>query len=102
RPVSWASPSSRCRRCTRQPENGSGHGRPYQLPPPVRASADARHPQEAEGHMSAMPAGEGRSAQVPGETTTTVPTRRARLRAVAAARGVPLPAILVTVAVVVL
>ena len=52
--------------------------------------------------MSAMPAGEGRSAQVPGETTTTVPTRRARLRAVAAARGVPLPAILVTVAVVVL
>jgi len=51
--------------------------------------------------MSAMPAGEGRSAQVPGETAATVPTRRARLRAAAAARGVPLPAILVTVAVVV-
>ena len=52
--------------------------------------------------MSAVPAGEGRSARVPGETATSVPTRRARLRAAAAARGVPLPAILVTVAVVVL
>ncbi len=52
--------------------------------------------------MSAMPAGEGRSAQVPGETATTVHARRVRLRAAAAARGVPLPAILVTVAVVVL
>jgi predicted PurR-regulated permease PerM len=52
--------------------------------------------------MSAVPAGENRSAQVPGETATAVQTRRARLRAAAAARGVPLPAILVTVAVVVL
>jgi len=52
--------------------------------------------------MSAMPAGEGRSARVPGEIATSVPTRRARLRAAAAARGVPLPAILVTVAVVAL
>src|SRR6266699_1761597 len=52
--------------------------------------------------MSAVPAGENRSAQVPGETATAVQTRRARLRAAAAARGVPLAAILVTVAVVVL
>ena len=52
--------------------------------------------------MSAMPAGEGRSAQVPGESATTEHARRVRLRAAAAARGVPLPAILVTVAVVVL
>jgi predicted PurR-regulated permease PerM len=39
---------------------------------------------------------------VPGETAATGQTRRVRLRAAAAARGVPLPAILVTVAVVVL
>src|SRR6266404_1469458 len=52
--------------------------------------------------MSAMPAGEGSTAQVPGETATTAHARRVRLRAAAAARGVPLPAILVTVAVVVL
>ena len=52
--------------------------------------------------MSAIPAGEGRSAQVPGETATAVHARRVRLRAAAAARGIPLAAILVTVAVVVL
>jgi predicted PurR-regulated permease PerM len=52
--------------------------------------------------MSAITAGEGRSAQVPDETATAVHARRVRLRAAAAARGVPLPAILVTVAVVVL
>jgi predicted PurR-regulated permease PerM len=43
-------------------------------------------------HVSAMP----------GETDATAQGRRVRLRAAAAARGVPLPAILVTVAVVVL
>jgi predicted PurR-regulated permease PerM len=59
-------------------------------------------PQEAEDHMTAIPAGEGGPAQGPGETATAGPTRRVRLRAAAAARGVPLPAILVTVAVVVL
>ena len=52
--------------------------------------------------MSAIPAGDGRSAQVSGETATAVHARRVRLRAAAAARGVPLAAILVTVAVVVL
>ena len=44
----------------------------------------------------------GKTTQVRGETATTAHARRARLRAVAAARGVPLPAILVTVVVVVL
>jgi predicted PurR-regulated permease PerM len=52
--------------------------------------------------VSATPAGEGRYALVPGKTATTAHGRRVRLRAAAAARGVPLPAILVTVAVVVL
>src|SRR5260370_3087977 len=41
-------------------------------------------------------------AQVPGESATAAHGRRARLRAAAAARGVPLATILVTVAVVAL
>ena len=41
-------------------------------------------------------------AQPPADVTPAAATRRARLRSAAAARGVPLPAILVTVAVVVL
>ncbi len=52
--------------------------------------------------MSAMPAGPGRPAQVPGDTAAAAHARRARLRAAAAARGVPLATILVTVAVVAL
>lgn len=52
--------------------------------------------------MSAISAGEGHPAQVPDDTATAEHGRRARLRAAAAARGVPLAAILVTVAVVVL
>ena len=50
--------------------------------------------------MSAMPAGPGRSTQTPSDTATAEPARHGRLRAVAAARGVPLATILVTVAVV--
>src|SRR5437879_1992539 len=52
--------------------------------------------------MSAMPAGPGRSTETPRDTATARPARHGRLRAAAAARGVPLAAILVTVAVVVL
>ena len=52
--------------------------------------------------MSATPAGPGRPAQVPGDAATTAQARRARLRAAAAARGVPLATILVSVVVVVL
>ena len=52
--------------------------------------------------MSAISAGKGDPAQVPEDTATTEHGRQARLRAAAAARGVPLAAILVTVAVVVL
>jgi predicted PurR-regulated permease PerM len=52
--------------------------------------------------MSAMSAGKGHPARVPDDTATTEHGRRTRLRAAAAARGVPLAAILVTVAVVVL
>jgi predicted PurR-regulated permease PerM len=52
--------------------------------------------------MSATPAGPGRPAQVPGDVATAAQARRARLRAAAAARGVPLATILVSVAVVVL
>src|SRR5215469_5715103 len=52
--------------------------------------------------MSAISAGKGNPAQVPEDTATTEHGRRARLRAAAAARGVPLAAILVTVGVVVL
>ena len=52
--------------------------------------------------MSAISAGKGDPAQGPEEVATTEHGRRARLRAAAAARGVPLAAILVTVAVVVL
>jgi predicted PurR-regulated permease PerM len=52
--------------------------------------------------MSAISGVEGDPAQVPDDTATTEHGRRARLRAAAAARGVPLAAILVTVAVVVL
>ena len=52
--------------------------------------------------MSAISAGKGNPRQVPEDTATTEHGRRARLRAAAAARGVPLAAILVTVAVVVL
>jgi len=60
------------------------------------------HPQEAEEHMSAIPAGPGRPARAPGDAATAAQVRRARLRAAAAARGVPLATILVAVAVVVL
>ena len=52
--------------------------------------------------MSAISAGESGPAQVPDDTATAAHGRRARLRAAAAARGVPLATILVTVAVVVL
>src|SRR5690349_900035 len=52
--------------------------------------------------MSAMPAGPGRSTETPRDTPTSEPARHGRLRAAAAARGVPLAAILVTVAVVAL
>ena len=52
--------------------------------------------------MSAMPVGPGRSAEPPGDTATAGPARHGRLRAAAAARGVPLATILVTVAVVAL
>src|SRR5689334_18622887 len=52
--------------------------------------------------MSAMPAGPGRSTETPRDTATSGPARHGRLRAAAAARGVPLAAILVTVAVVAL
>ena len=52
--------------------------------------------------MSAMPAGPGRSTETPRDTATAGPARHGRLRAAAAARGVPLATILVTVAVVAL
>src|SRR5690348_11926309 len=52
--------------------------------------------------MSAMPAGPGRSTETPRDTATAGPVRHGRLRAAAAARGVPLATILVTVAVVAL
>jgi predicted PurR-regulated permease PerM len=52
--------------------------------------------------MSATPGGPGRPAQVPGDVATAAQARRARLRAAAAAHGVPLATILVSVAVVVL
>ena len=68
------------------------------LPAPERAPADTRHLQEAETEMSASSGG---PAQVSGDTATAMHGRRARLRAIAAARGVPLATILVTVAVVV-
>jgi predicted PurR-regulated permease PerM len=52
--------------------------------------------------MSAIPAGQGRPAQPPGDAATAAHARHARLQAAVAARGVPLATILVTVAVVVL
>ena len=52
--------------------------------------------------MSAEPAGPGQPAEVPGDAAAAGSTRPGRLRAAAAARGVPLAAILGTVAVVVL
>jgi predicted PurR-regulated permease PerM len=52
--------------------------------------------------MSAMPASPGRSAGKSRDTAAAGPVRHGRLRAAAAARGVPLATILVTVAVVVL
>jgi predicted PurR-regulated permease PerM len=52
--------------------------------------------------MSAVSAGPGGPVQGPDDTATAAHGRRARLRAAAAARGVPLATILVTVAVVVL
>ena len=52
--------------------------------------------------MSAMPAGPGRSTETPRDTATAGPVRHGRLRAAAAARGVPLATIVVTVAVVAL
>ncbi len=51
---------------------------------------------------SAGNAGPGVPGQVSGDATATAPTRRARLRAAAAARGVPLATILAAVAVVAL
>src|SRR4029077_265768 len=74
---------------TRAPEPAS--------PPPERAPTVARHLQEA-----VMSATSGRPAQMSADAATAAHGRRARLRAAAAARGVPLAAILVTVAVVVL
>jgi len=52
--------------------------------------------------MSITTTGPGRQAQMPGEAATAAQVRRARLRAAAAARGIPLATILVAVAVVVL
>src|SRR5207247_11417019 len=52
--------------------------------------------------MSAMPAGPGRPTETPRDIATAEPARHGRLRAAAAARGVPLATILVTVAVVAL
>src|SRR6266516_5865537 len=52
--------------------------------------------------MSAMPAGPGRPTDTRRDTATAGPARHGRLRATAAARGVPLGTILVTVAVVAL
>src|SRR5712671_6128967 len=52
--------------------------------------------------MSAMPAGPGRSTETPRDTATAGPARHGRIRAAAAARGVPLATILVTVAIVAL
>ena len=52
--------------------------------------------------MSAIPAGPDRAAQMPGDAAAAAHTRHARLQAAAAARGVPLATILVSVAVVVL
>jgi len=52
--------------------------------------------------MSAIPARPGRTAETPRDTSTVGPARHGRHRAAAAARGVPLATILVTVAVVVL
>jgi predicted PurR-regulated permease PerM len=52
--------------------------------------------------MSAISAGPGRPAETPGDTAPARPARHGRLRAAAAARGVPLATILVTVTVVVL
>jgi predicted PurR-regulated permease PerM len=52
--------------------------------------------------MSAIPARPDRPAQVPGDAATAAHVRHTRLQAAAAARGVPLATILVTVAVVVL
>jgi predicted kinase len=69
------------------------------VPPPERAPAAARHLQEAEAELSAT---SGRPVQTSDDAATAAHGRRARLRAAAAARGVPLAAILVTVAVVVL
>jgi predicted PurR-regulated permease PerM len=52
--------------------------------------------------MSAMPAGPGGSTETPRDTAIAGPARHGRLRAAAAARGVPVATILVTVAVVAL
>ncbi|SRR5689334_4621783 len=52
--------------------------------------------------MSAMPTRPGRSTETPRDTATAGPVRHGRLRAAAAARGVPLATIVVTVAVVAL
>src|SRR6266481_10097806 len=52
--------------------------------------------------MSAMPVGPGRSAETPRDSATAGPARHGRLRAAAAARGVPLATILATVAIVAL
>src|SRR6266702_1371559 len=93
-------PCGRCRRCRKQPERRPGDtGARAAPPPPERAPAVARHLQEAEAEMSAT---SGRPAQMSSDAATAAHGRRARLRAAAAARGVPLAAILVTVAVVVL
>src|SRR5580704_10612207 len=74
---------------------------------PLTSASDREYtrpprPKEAEDHMSAIPAGPGRSTETPRDTATAGPAPHGRLRAAAAARGVPLAAILVTVAVVAL
>src|SRR6478672_759437 len=71
---------------------------------PLTSASDREYtrrprPKEAEEHMSAMPAGPGRSTETPRDAATAGPARHGRLRAAAAARGVPLATILVTVAV---
>src|SRR5215471_9276030 len=51
---------------------------------------------------SSVDAGRGRPGRAPGHVTAGTPTRLGRLRAAAAARGIPLPTILTTVGVVIL
>src|SRR6516165_6203345 len=78
--------------------------RGHRAPEPTSRRRNGRPPtlatcRRAETEMSASSGG---PAQVSGDTATAMHGRRARLRAIAAARGVPLATILVTVAVVVI